>query len=183
MNYVDYDSQETRTAFQQNLIKGWSSINSNIDKYLEKISYIDVKSRLDKDCSMIANQYSCYVIFLLHKIGTHNLTLVNTLQYLFLNELSRVPFISRVVDKIYATQIIPELRTNILTLNINCSECFLEDREIIFFARIYKTLDLCPPPPSSACTKSIVSAYGMTSKIKILFSTQNIYLGTLFAGE
>jgi hypothetical protein len=66
------------------------------------------------------------------------------LQTSFLDELTKNPFISRVIDKIYATQIIPQLRTNIVALNLNCTDCFLEDREVIFFARIYRLLELCP---------------------------------------
>jgi hypothetical protein len=44
-------------------------------------------------------------------------------------------------------------------------------------------LTFCPVPVSRACTNSLVSAYGMTSKIKILFSSQNIYFGTALSGK
>ena len=182
-NSVDIEAQETRKAFEQELIRGWSSIDSNIDKYLEKVNYTDVKTKLDKDCAQIANRYSCYVIFLLHKIGTSNLTYGSSVKSSIVNKLSRNPFVYKVVDTIYSGQVIPELQANILQLNLSCSDCFLEDRQVVpQFYGIYKTLELCPTPISKACTNSLVSAYGMTSKIKILFSTPTFFLGTAFSG-
>ena len=113
------------------MIRGWSSIESDIDKYLETItSYVDVKSRLDKDCALIVNQYPCYVTFLLHKIGSQNSTYRSNLQDLYMKEFSKSPFTPIKIDKMYSEKIIPELQANIVTLNLNCSECFLEDREV-----------------------------------------------------
>jgi hypothetical protein len=54
---------------------------------------------------------------------------------------------------------------------------------MVLFPRMFKTLDLCPTPVSKACTKNLAGAYGMTTKIKILFSPQTFYLGTAFAGK
>jgi len=129
-NYVDFDALETRRALEQPLIRGWSSIESDIDKYLETITYVDIKSRLDKECALIVNQYPCYVTFLLHKIGSQNSTYRSNIQDLYMKEFSKSPFTPIKIDKMYSEKIIPELQANIITLNLNCSECFLEDRQV-----------------------------------------------------
>ena len=75
MNFVDFDQKESRASLESFISAAWSGINQRTDSFADRVSYLEAKSRLDVDCSLIVNGNTCYVIFLMHKIGLANLTL------------------------------------------------------------------------------------------------------------
>ena len=80
LNFVDCDANETRKAFQSDLINTWRGFGISISENVQKYGYDMNKEKLDKECGFIATRFSCYAVFLLHAIGQNNLTVLNLLQ-------------------------------------------------------------------------------------------------------
>ena len=80
LNFVDCDANETRKAFQSDLINTWRGFGISISENIQKYGYDMNKEKLDKECGFIATRFSCYAVFLLHTIGQNNLTVLNLLQ-------------------------------------------------------------------------------------------------------
>ena len=152
-------------------------------RFSDQINYDEVKSRLVKDCVVITNSQGCYTVYLLHKIGTSNLALFNQIRTSIMEELSWDAFLSRKIDTLLTFTIVPRLMANITALQLNCSDCFLADREWYYFAKVFQNVTFCSSPASIACTRSLAKSYFFFAKLKVMFSTSTVFLGTALAGR
>ena len=96
----------------------------------------------------------------------------------FMVDFSKEAFTSKKIDQIISFDLVPKLRSNITALNLNCSECFLEDRSWYYFAITFKNMTFCETPATDACAKSLSHSYFFITKMRLLFTFQTIYFGT-----
>ena len=183
MNLVDFETDESRLAFEDDIAQGWRSIENKIDGFADLISYDEAKARLVKDCVVIGNSQGCYTVYLLHKIGTSNPALFNRIRTSIMEELSWDAYLWRKIDRLLTFTIVPQLMSNISALNLNCSECFLADREWYNFAKVFQNVSFCSTPVTIACTRSFARSYFFFVKLRVMFSTTTVFLGTALAGR
>jgi hypothetical protein len=148
-----------------------------LNRFADQISYEEVRARLIKDCLVISNNQGCYAVYLLHKIGTSNTALFNKIRTSTMEDLSWDAFLSKKIDTLLSFKIIPKLMANITALQINCSDCFLADREWYYFAKVFQNVTFCPTPAGIACTRSFAYSYFFFVKLRLMFSTMTVYLG------
>ena len=108
LNFVDFNAPETRNAFNNQLQTKWSEYEKKIDDIVNLLRYNGTKQIIDENCGSSALYLSYFAMFIMHTIGTHNLTLLTSLQTQHMTNLSKEPFtIRKTAREIYNLLIIP----------------------------------------------------------------------------
>ncbi len=77
-----------------------------------------------QDCGLISMKIPCYAIYILHRIGTTNLTLASDLAKTYLNDWSKNPFLKKKTDLILTGTLIPGQKATLQIQFLKIEPCF-----------------------------------------------------------